>query len=174
MSSASSHSEVISRKPSGSCLIHPSISSSSSDYDQGEEFDLLSESLKEPKPEDLLVRPKRPQCLQNDPNPSPLKRKVYYTFENGPVYFVYPVHLSIFHPSFCSLTPQPSSMSLPSNLLWKFSLSKSKKKSKTNLSSNAFSHSFSPNQTDHCEWLPQDREFYVCVQKGGPHQACRV
>ena len=62
MSSASSHSEVISRKPSGSCLIHPSISSSSSDYDEGEEFDLFSENLKEPNPEDLLVRPTRGRC----------------------------------------------------------------------------------------------------------------
>jgi hypothetical protein len=55
MSSASSHSEAISRKPSGSCLIHPSISSSSSDYDEGEEFDLLNENTKQPNPEDLLV-----------------------------------------------------------------------------------------------------------------------
>ena len=69
MSSASSHSEAISRKPSGSCLIHPSISSSSSDYDEGEEFDLLSESLKQPNPEDLLVRltrPLRPDVLDSN------------------------------------------------------------------------------------------------------------
>lgn len=80
MSSASSHSEVISRKPSGSCLIHPSISFSSSDYDEGEEFDLISESLKEPNPEDLL-------------------RKVYYTFEDGPVYLVYPFDIVTLKPS---------------------------------------------------------------------------
>jgi hypothetical protein len=106
MSSSSFHSEVISRKPSGSCLIHPSISSSSSDYDEGEEFDLLSEGLKEPNPEDLLVRPTRPQCPGVlDSNLFPSKRKVYYTFEDGPVYLVYPVHLFLSVFVFLSLTP---------------------------------------------------------------------
>jgi len=168
MSSASSHPEVISRKPSGSCLIHPSISSSSSDYDEGEEFNLLGESLKQPHPEDLLVRPTRPLCPGVlDSNLFPPKRKVYYTFEDGPVFLVYPVHsfLCIFFVLFPDV--QLSSISLPTSRLRSLSRFKSKSKSNRHLSSNAFSRSFSlhqrQHQPHHHECLPQDSES-LCVR----------
>jgi len=168
MSSASSHSEVISRKPSGSCLIHPSISSSSSDYDEGKEFDLLSESLKDPNPEDLLVRPTRPRCPLGilGSNLFQSKRKVYYTFEDGPVYLVYPVHLFLLNFAFPFPDTQLSSILLPTSRLGTLSRFKSKSESNRRLSSNAFSHPFLPNQTQHHECLPQDRES-LCVH---PHQ----
>ena len=172
MSSVSSYSEAISRKPSVSCLIHPSISSSSSDYDDGEEFDLFSESLKEPNPEDLMVRPTRERCpgiVDSDRFLS--KQKVFYTFEDGPVYLVYPVH---FFPSFQFCVPFPnvqlSSISLPTSRLRSLSRFKSKSKPNRHLSSNAFSHSFSPHsrqrQTHHHKCLPQDSES-LCVR---PHR----
>jgi len=171
MSSASSHSEVTPRKPSGSCLIHPSISSSSSDYDEGEEFDLFSESLKEPNPEDLLVRPTPQWCPGIvDSNLFSSKRKVYYTFEDGPVYLVYPVHLFLFSP--VSLYPdmQLSSISLPTNHLRTLCRFKSKSRSNPHLSSNAFSHSFPPDQIHHHKCLPQGRES-LCVH---PHQQTAI
>jgi hypothetical protein len=168
MSSASLHSQVISRKPSGSCLIHPSISSSSSDYDQGEEFDLLSESLKEPKPEDLLVRQKRPQSLQIILTVSIKAKGVLHLRGRAGLPCLSCTFIR-FHPSFPLPDPSLSSTWLPSNLPWKSSHSKSRRKFNPSLSSNASSHSFSQNQTHHRERLPQDREFciYACISVDG-------
>ena len=88
----------------------------------------------------------------------PSKQKVYYTFQDGPVYLVYPVHF--FPLCFCAPFPdtQLSSTSSPTNLLRSLSRFKSKSKSNRHLSSNASSHSFSPNQNHHHECLPQDSE----------------
>ena len=159
MSSASSHSGVISRKPSGSCLIHPSISSSSSDYDEGEEFDLLGESLKQPNPEDLLVRPTRPLCPSIlDSNLFSHRSKRYITPSKTVRSILYILYISF--PSCIVLFPdtQLSSILLPTSRLRSLSRSKSKSKSNRHLSSNAFSHSSPPNQPRHHECLPQDSE----------------
>jgi len=102
----------------------------------------------------------------------PPKRKVYYTFEDGPVHLVYPVHssLRIFFVLFPNV--QLSSTSLPTSRLRSLSRFKSKSKSNRHLSSNAFSHSFSPHQhqrqlqSHHHECLPQDSES-LCVH---PHR----
>ena len=159
MSSASSHSGVISRKPSGSCLIHPSISSSSSDYDEGEEFDLLGESLKQPNPEDLLVRPMRPLCPSVlDSNLSPIEAKgILHLRRRSGLSCISCTSLSL---RFSVLFPdtQLSSILLPTSRLRSLSRSKSKSKSDRHLSSNAFSRSSLPNQPRHHECLPQDSE----------------
>lgn len=96
------------------------------------------------------------------------KRKVYYTFEDGPVYHVYPVHFFLFGFVFLFLMSQLSSISLLTNPLRSLSRFKSKSKSDRHLelSSNAFSHSFPQNRTHHYECLPQGREsLYVHLQQ---------
>jgi len=163
MSSASFHSEVISRKPSGSCLIHPSISSSSSDYDEGEEFDLLSETLKEPNPEDLLVRLRRPLCPTTlDSNLFPSAKGVLHLRRRTgiPCISCTSISLRFFRPL---PDTQLSSILLPANRPRALSRFKSKKKFHHYLSSNVSSHSFPPNQTHHHECLPQVSES-LCAQ----------
>lgn len=163
MSFASSHSEVISRKPSGSCLIHPSISSSSSDYDEGEELDLLSETPKEPSPNDLLVGQTGPQCLQILTFSTKAKG-ILHLRRRADLF-----RISCAFAPFFVLPPIPniqfSSKSLRSNRRWKSSHCKHKTKSNRRLSANAFSPSFSQNRTtiinDYCKTL---NSVYACTK----------